>query len=80
MGGAACRGLRRIGGGLSTPTWLVEWSGAQLVAREKPDGPILPGAHAVEPEFRVLRALAGTGVPAPRALRLEEDAANPGGA
>jgi aminoglycoside phosphotransferase (APT) family kinase protein len=66
--------LRRIGGGQSNPTWFVHWGGARLVLRKKPDGPILPGAHAVEREFRVLRALEGSDVPVPRALWLEEDA------
>ncbi|MBF9046934.1 phosphotransferase [Rhodobacterales bacterium LSUCC0031] len=65
--------LTRIGGGQSNPTWFVDWGSARLVLRKKPDGPILPGAHAVEREFRVMRALAETDVPVPRALWLEED-------
>jgi aminoglycoside phosphotransferase len=44
-----------------------------MVLRKKPSGPILPGAHAVEREFRVLSALADTPVPVPRPLKLEED-------
>ena len=64
----------RIGGGQSNPTWFVDRGGARYVLRKKPAGPILPGAHAVEREFRVMRALAGTGVPVPRVLWLEEDA------
>ena len=44
-----------------------------MVLRKKPDGPILPGAHAVEREYRVLRSLAKTDVPVPTALLLEED-------
>ncbi|MGY6635437.1 MAG: phosphotransferase family protein [Alkalilacustris sp.] len=68
-------GLSRIGGGQSNPTWFVDWGAHRLVLRKKPAGPILPGAHAVEREFRVLRALEGTAVPVPRALWLEEDAA-----
>lgn len=67
-------GLTRIGGGQSNPTWFVDWGAARLVLRKKPEGPILPGAHAIEREFRVLRALEGTEVPVPRALWLEEDA------
>lgn len=65
--------LRRIGGGQSNPTWFVDRGADRLVLRKKPDGPILPGAHAVEREFRVLRALQGTEVPVPEALFLEED-------
>jgi aminoglycoside phosphotransferase (APT) family kinase protein len=64
----------RISGGQSNPTWFVTWGATRLVLRQKPAGPILPGAHAIEREFRVLRALAQTGVPVPRALYLEEDA------
>lgn len=66
--------VARVVGGQSNPTWFVDWGARRLVLRRKPAGPILPGAHAVEREFRVLRALAGTEVPVPRALWLEEDA------
>ncbi|APX90817.1 phosphotransferase family protein [Brevirhabdus pacifica] len=68
-------GTERIGGGQSNPTWYVDWGRARMVLRKKPAGPILPGAHAIEREFRVLRALEGSEVPVPRALWLEEDAA-----
>ena len=63
-----------ISGGQSNPTYFVTWGARRLVLRRKPAGPILPGAHAIEREFRVLRALEGTDVPVPRALVLEEDA------
>lgn len=65
--------LERIGGGQSNPTWFVDYGEARLVLRKKPAGPILKGAHAVEREFRVLRALEASSVPVPRALWLEED-------
>lgn len=65
---------QRISGGQSNPTWFVTWGRTRLVLRKKPAGPILPGAHAIEREFRVLRALADTGVPVPPVLYLEEDA------
>lgn len=65
---------QRISGGQSNPTWFVTWGEEQLVLRKKPSGPILQGAHAIEREFRILRALAGTDVPVPPALYLEEDA------
>ena len=64
----------RIGGGQSNPTWFVNWGDHRLVLRRKPDGEILKGAHAVEREFRVQRALEASDVPVPRALWLEEDA------
>jgi len=62
-----------ISGGQSNPTWFVTFGSKRMVLRKKPDGPILPGAHAVEREYRVLRALAKTDVPVPTALWLEED-------
>ena len=65
--------LAPIAGGQSNPTFFLSWGDRRLVLRMKPRGPILPGAHAVEREFRVLRALAGTEVPVPQALALEED-------
>jgi aminoglycoside phosphotransferase (APT) family kinase protein len=65
----------RISGGQSNPTWFVTFGDARLVLRKKPTGPILKGAHAIEREYRVLRALESTGVPVPRTLWLEEDPA-----
>jgi aminoglycoside phosphotransferase (APT) family kinase protein len=60
--------LTRIGGGQSNPTYIVGFPGRELVLRKRPSGPTLPSAHAVDREFRVLRALEGTPVPVPRAL------------
>jgi len=65
--------IEQIGGGQSNPTWFVTWGNARLVLRKKPAGDLLPGAHAIEREFRVLNALAQTDVPVPKALWLEED-------
>lgn len=65
--------LKPIAGGQSNPTYFVDWGARRMVLRKKPSGPILPGAHAVEREFRVLSALADTPVPVPRPLKLEED-------
>ncbi|WP_428929054.1 phosphotransferase [Marinibacterium sp. SX1] len=65
---------QRIGGGQSNPTWFVDRGGDRLVLRRKPDGEILRGAHAVEREYRVQQALAGTDVPVPHMRWLEEDA------
>jgi aminoglycoside phosphotransferase (APT) family kinase protein len=65
--------LARIGGGQSNPTWFLDWGGRRLVLRKKPGGAILAGAHAIEREFRVLKALERTQVPVPRAVLLEED-------
>jgi aminoglycoside phosphotransferase (APT) family kinase protein len=58
--------LERIAGGQSNPTYYLDHHGRRMVLRKQPPGPILKGAHAVDREFRVLSALAGTGVPVPR--------------
>ncbi|MBS7701387.1 MAG: phosphotransferase family protein [Chelatococcus sp.] len=65
--------LDRVGGGQSNPTFFVDHGGRRMVLRKKPPGEILPGAHAVEREYRVLKALEKTDVPAPKALMLCED-------
>lgn len=62
-------------GGQSNPTYKLVTAARSYVLRSKP-GPassLLPSAHAIEREFRVLRALADTAVPVPRALCLCED-------
>lgn len=58
--------LERIGGGQSNPTYFVDFRARRMVLRKKPAGPILRGAHAIDREFRVLSALAPTGVPVPQ--------------
>ncbi len=66
--------LERIGGGQSNPTFFVDFPSRRMVLRKKPAGVILPSAHAVDREFRVLSALSGTGVPVPPTLLYEDDA------
>ena len=66
--------LRRIEGGQSNPTWIVDAGGRpRWVLRAKPQGALLPSAHAIEREFRVMQALEGSAVPVPRARVLCED-------
>ncbi|WP_256856677.1 phosphotransferase family protein [Variovorax sp. KK3] len=61
--------LDRIGGGQSNPTFFVSFErGPQLVLRKQPAGELLKSAHAVDREYRILRALAPTDVPVPQAL------------
>ncbi len=59
--------LERIGGGQSNPTFFLSYAdvGTRLVLRKKPPGPLLPSAHAVDREYRILKALAGSTVPVP---------------
>jgi aminoglycoside phosphotransferase (APT) family kinase protein len=75
FGNANDFGCERITGGQSNPTYFVSYAGQRMVLRKKPAGPILKGAHAIEREYRVLQALAPTGVPVPRTLLLCEDEA-----
>ena len=60
-------------GGQSNPTYLLAAGAQRYVLRRKPPGKLLPSAHAVDREYRVIRALAGTGVPVARALAMCED-------
>jgi aminoglycoside phosphotransferase (APT) family kinase protein len=69
------RTARKFAGGQSNPTFLLEADSGRYVLRRKPPGTLLASAHAVDREYRVLRALAPTGVPVPRALALCDDAA-----
>lgn len=75
FGRAPLTGVARVAGGQSNPTWFVTHGAARMVLRAKPIGPILPGAHAIEREFRVLSALHPAGLPVPRPIRLCEDPA-----
>ena len=67
-GTAGDMSLERISGGQSNPTFFVTYPGRRLVLRKRPAGPVLPSAHAVDREHRVMQALAGSGVPVPRML------------
>ena len=60
-------------GGQSNPTYRLDAASGAYVLRRKPPGQLLPGAHAVEREFRVLSALGAAGFPAPRVHGLCED-------
>mgnify|MGYP001157952498 FL=1 len=65
----------RITGGQSNPSWLLRSGSRVLVLRAKPApaAQLLPSAHAIEREYRILRALQGTGVPVPHVRALCED-------
>ena len=60
--------LARIGGGQSNPTFFVDYDTRALVMRKQPVGELLPSAHAVDREYRVMRALGPAGVPVPRVV------------
>ena len=60
-------------GGQSNPTYRIDAASGTYVLRRKPPGPLLPSAHAVDREFRVLQALHGTSVPVAKPLHLCRD-------
>lgn len=72
-GFGALRRVEKYAGGQSNPTFLLEADGGRYVLRRKPPGRLLKGAHAVDREFRVMAALAGTDVPVPRVRHLCTD-------
>src|SRR5262249_7939806 len=67
--------LRQFKGGQSNPTYLVDTPQRRYVLRRKPPGKLLPSAHAVDREYRVIRALHAQGFPVARPLHYCEDAA-----
>ncbi len=62
-------------GGQSNPTYRLDTPHCAYVLRRKPFGLLLPSAHAVEREFRLIRALHGTDVPVARPYALCTDPA-----
>jgi aminoglycoside phosphotransferase (APT) family kinase protein len=65
--------VRKFAGGQSNPTFLVEAASGRYVLRRKPPGLLLKSAHAVEREYRLMRALENSAVPVPKAYLLCED-------
>jgi aminoglycoside phosphotransferase (APT) family kinase protein len=65
--------VRQFAGGQSNPTFLVQSANHRYVLRRKPPGKLLPSAHAVDREYRVITALADSEVPVARAYALCED-------
>ena len=66
--------VEQFRGGQSNPTYRINAGGRRYVLRRKPPGQLLPSAHAIEREFRVMSALAGSDVPVPKMFALCEDA------
>jgi len=65
--------VKQFGQGQSNPTYLLGSGDREWVLRKKPPGKLLPSAHAVDREYRVIKALQDTGVPVPEACLLCED-------
>lgn len=60
-------------GGQSNPTYKITSGNTHCVLRKKPSGKLLPSAHAIDREYRVMQALAQTRVPVPQMLAYCED-------
>lgn len=60
----------KFAGGQSNPTYRLDTVSGRYVLRRKPPGRLLASAHAVDREFRVLRALHGSAVPVAEPLHL----------
>lgn len=65
--------LQGLSGGQSNPTYRISTGAGNWVLRKKPSGSLVPGAHAIDREYRVLKALQGSDVPVPRVLTYCED-------
>ena len=63
----------KFAGGQSNPTYLIITSNAKYVLRRKPAGLLLKSAHAVDRDYRVIKALGQPAVPVPRVYCLCED-------
>lgn len=70
--------IKQFPGGFSNPTYalnarMADGSRADFVLRKRPAGQLLPSAHQVDREFRVMNALRDTGVPVPNVRFLCDD-------
>src|SRR5215468_11486121 len=65
--------VEQFKGGQSNPTFLLITPAARYVLRRKPPGKLLPSAHAVDREYRVITALYRAGIPVARSFALCED-------
>ena len=64
----------KFASGQSNPTYRIDAASGAYVMRRKPFGTLLPSAHAVDREYRLLAALHPTGFPVPGPLALCTDA------
>ena len=64
---------KALTGGQSNPTFLLSSGKQKLVLRKKPPGALLPSAHAVDREYRVMNALQGSDVPVPKLFAFSDD-------
>jgi len=67
--------LTPLSGGQSNPTYVLASGSLRYVLRTKPPGQLLASAHAIDREYRVMRALSDTKVPVPRMVAYCADTA-----
>ncbi|KAM6132490.1 acyl-CoA dehydrogenase family member 11 [Pterocles gutturalis] len=65
---AGALAVRQYSSGQSNPTFYLQKGGKAYVLRKKPHGPLLPGAHKVDREYHVQKALFSAGFPVPEPL------------
>ena len=65
--------VEQFRGGQSNPTFKLNAGGKSYVLRRKPPGKLLPSAHAVDREYRIITALRDTDVPVARSYALCRD-------
>jgi aminoglycoside phosphotransferase (APT) family kinase protein len=72
--GFAIESIEQFKGGQSNPTYRLSAAGGKkYVLRRKPPGKLLPSAHAVDREYRVIAALSKVGFPVAKPIKLCED-------
>ena len=67
--------VRQFEGGQSNPTFALRAGSREYVLRKQPPGELLPSAHQVDREYRVMDALRDSDVPVPKMYALCEDTA-----
>ncbi len=65
--------VEKFKGGQSNPTYLLTTPAKKYVLRRKPPGKLLPSAHAVDREYKVMTALDGERFPVPKTYALCDD-------
>ncbi|WGS17780.1 MULTISPECIES: phosphotransferase family protein [unclassified Bradyrhizobium] len=73
LGGSAATRVTRTSGGMSNPTYFVTRGDWRAVLRKQPNNVLMPSAHAIDREYRVLTALQENAAPTPKPYRYCED-------
>jgi aminoglycoside phosphotransferase (APT) family kinase protein len=69
LGGVDPTRVERTHGGMSNPTYFITRGEWRAVLRKQPGSVLMPSAHAIDREYRVLTALQGSPVPTPKPYR-----------